>query len=123
VTDRRFATNPDRVAQRGELAELIQQRLDDEPLADVLARLEQAGVPAAPVNDVGQVARHEQTAALGLIQSLPEPTVAFPLSIDRERVLHRRRPPRLGEHTDEILRELGYTDAELTTLAADGVIR
>jgi formyl-CoA transferase len=57
-----------------------------------------------------------------LIQSLPEPTVALPLSIDRERILHRRQPPRLGEHTDEILGELGYTDEELATLAADGVI-
>jgi crotonobetainyl-CoA:carnitine CoA-transferase CaiB-like acyl-CoA transferase len=122
ATDPRFATNPDRVAQRAELAALIQARLAGQVLAEVLDRLERAGVPAAPVNDVGQVARHEQTAALGLVQSLPEPTVAFPLSIDRERVLHRRRPPRLGEHTDEILHGLGYTDEELVALAADGVI-
>jgi crotonobetainyl-CoA:carnitine CoA-transferase CaiB-like acyl-CoA transferase len=123
ATDTRFATNPDRVARRDELAELIQERLGNEPLSGVLARLEQAGVPAAPVNDVGQVARHEQTAALGLIQPMPEPTVALPLSIDGERVRHLRQPPRLGEHTDEILRDLGYSDAELEALDADGVIR
>ena len=122
ATDPRFATNPDRVARRDELAELIQERLGDEPISGVLARLEQAGVPAAPVNDVGQVAKHEQTAALGLIQSMPEPTVAFPFSIDGERVHHQRQPPRLGEHTDEILRDLGYTEAELEDLAAKGVI-
>jgi crotonobetainyl-CoA:carnitine CoA-transferase CaiB-like acyl-CoA transferase len=122
ATDPRFATNPDRVARRDELAELIQERLGDEPISGVLARLEQAGVPAAPVNDVGQVAKHEQTAALGLIQSMPEPTVAFPFSIDGERVRHQRQPPRLGEHTDEILRDLGYTEAELEDLAAKGVI-
>jgi crotonobetainyl-CoA:carnitine CoA-transferase CaiB-like acyl-CoA transferase len=123
ATDTRFATNPDRVARRDELAGLIQERLGNEPLSGVLARLEQAGVPAAPVNDVGQVARHEQTAALGLIQPMPEPTVALPLSIDGERVRHLRQPPRLGEHTDEILRDLGYSDAELEALDADGVIR
>ena len=123
ATDPRFATNPDRVARRAELAELIQSRIGDEPLSEVLSRLERAGVPAAPVNDVGQVARHEQTAALGLIQSMPEPTVTLPLSIDGERVLHRLQPPRLGEHTDEVLRDLGYTGAELAALAADGVIR
>jgi crotonobetainyl-CoA:carnitine CoA-transferase CaiB-like acyl-CoA transferase len=123
ATDTRFATNPDRVARRDELAELIQERLDNEPLSGVLARLEQAGVPAAPVNDVGQVARHEQTAALELIQPMPEPTVALPLSIDGERVRHLRQPPRLGQHTDEILRDLGYSDAELEALDADGVIR
>ncbi len=123
ATDTRFATNPDRVARRDELAELIQERLGNEPLSGVLARLEQAGVPAAPVNDVGQVAQHEQTAALELIQPMPEPTVALPLSIDGERVRHLRQPPRLGEHTDEILRDLGYGDAELEALDADGVIR
>jgi crotonobetainyl-CoA:carnitine CoA-transferase CaiB-like acyl-CoA transferase len=123
ATDPRFATNPDRVAQRDELADLIQERVGSESLADVLARLERAGVPAAPVNDLRQVAQHEQTAALGLIQPIPEPTVALPLSIDGERIHHRRQPPQLGEHTDEILRELGYVDAELETLAADGAIR
>ena len=123
AADQRFATNPDRVARRDELAALIQTRLSGATLTDVLSRLERAGVPAAPVNDLGQVARHDQTAALGLIQPLPEPTVALPLSVDGERVRHRRQPPRLGEHTDEILRGLGYTDAELEALAADGVIR
>jgi crotonobetainyl-CoA:carnitine CoA-transferase CaiB-like acyl-CoA transferase len=123
AADPRFATNPDRVTHRTELAEAIQERLGDEALSDVLARLEQAGVPAAPVNDVGQVAEHEQTSALGMIQSMPEPTIALPLSIDGERVQHRRKPPRLGEHTDEILRDLGYGDAELEALAAEGSIR
>jgi crotonobetainyl-CoA:carnitine CoA-transferase CaiB-like acyl-CoA transferase len=123
ATDARFTTNPDRVARRDELAELIQEKLGGEPLSAVLARLEQAGVPAAPVNDVGEVAGHEQTAALGLIQPMPERTVALPFSIDGERVRHQRQPPRLGEHTDEILGELGYTDAELAALAADAVIR
>jgi formyl-CoA transferase/CoA:oxalate CoA-transferase len=123
AADPRFATNPDRVARRDELAALIQTRVSGATLADVLNRLEQAGVPAAPVNDLGQVARHDQTAALELIQPLPEPTVALPLSVDGERVRHQRQPPRLGEHTDEILRGLGYSDTELAALAADGVIR
>jgi crotonobetainyl-CoA:carnitine CoA-transferase CaiB-like acyl-CoA transferase len=95
----------------------------DEPFAELLERLETAGVPAAPVNDVGDAADHEQTKALGMIQPTPEPTVALPLSIDGERVSHRRPPPRLGEHTDEILRDLGYDEEELGRLSAEGVIR
>jgi crotonobetainyl-CoA:carnitine CoA-transferase CaiB-like acyl-CoA transferase len=102
---------------------LIQERVGSATLGDALASLEEAGVPAAPVNDVRQVAQHEQTAALKLIQSMPEPTVALPFSIDGERVRHQKQPPRLGEHTDEILRALGYTDAELEALAAEGAIR
>jgi crotonobetainyl-CoA:carnitine CoA-transferase CaiB-like acyl-CoA transferase len=121
--DSRFATNPDRVQHREELAILIGERLRDETVADVLERLQDAGVPAAPVNDVGQVAEHDQTAALGLIQTLSEPTVALPLSIGGERVLHRTRPPRLGQHSVEILRELGYSDREIEELEATRVIR
>jgi crotonobetainyl-CoA:carnitine CoA-transferase CaiB-like acyl-CoA transferase len=120
--DPRFATNPDRVRHREELAALIAARLAHEPQAEVLERLERAGVPAAPVNDVGQVAEDEQTAALGLIQQVSEPTVAFPVSFDSGRLLHRSAPPRLGEHTDEILRELGYDDEEAARLEAEGVI-
>jgi crotonobetainyl-CoA:carnitine CoA-transferase CaiB-like acyl-CoA transferase len=120
--DARYATNPDRLAQRDELASLIQERVGTERAAQLLERLQAAGVPAAPVNDVGAAADHEQTRALGLIQSTPEPTVALPLSVDGGRVLHRLPPPRLGEHTEEVLHELGYDDAELETLAAQGVI-
>jgi crotonobetainyl-CoA:carnitine CoA-transferase CaiB-like acyl-CoA transferase len=123
TADARFATNPDRVAHREELAALLQDRIRDEPFAELLERLEAAGVPASPVNDVGDAADHEQTKALGMIQPTPEPTVALPLSIDGERVAHRRQPPRLGEHTDEILRDLGYDEGELARLSAEGVIR
>jgi crotonobetainyl-CoA:carnitine CoA-transferase CaiB-like acyl-CoA transferase len=123
AADARFATNPARVTQREALSTIIQDRVREEPLGELLAKLEAAGVPAAPVNDVGQAADHAQTAALGLIQDLPEPTVALPLSVDGERALHRLRPPLLGEHTDEVLQELGYTEQELQALAAAGVIR
>jgi crotonobetainyl-CoA:carnitine CoA-transferase CaiB-like acyl-CoA transferase len=122
ASDPRFATNPDRVSHREELTELIGKRVGVERSADVLARLEHAGVPAALVNDVGQVAEHAQTAALGLLQAMPEPTVVLPLSIDGERVLHRSPPPRLGEHTVEILKELGYSAEELAALEAEHII-
>jgi crotonobetainyl-CoA:carnitine CoA-transferase CaiB-like acyl-CoA transferase len=122
-SDPRFASNPDRLRHRGELAGLLEERLAGERLEDVLTRLTDAGVPAAPVNDVRAVAEHEQTAALGLIQRLPEPAVAFPLSFDGERVVHRAPPPRLGEHSTSILRELGYDDGEIGALATERIIR
>jgi len=120
--DPRFATNPDRLAHREQLVAAISAAFADRSLADVLQHLERAGVPAAAVNDVGQVAEHEQTAALGLVQALPEPTVALPVSFEGQRLHHRRRPPRLGEHTTEILSELGYSADQVDELLASGVV-
>jgi crotonobetainyl-CoA:carnitine CoA-transferase CaiB-like acyl-CoA transferase len=126
--DPRFATNPDRVAHRDEVVALLSERLAQEDVDTWLERLAEAGVPAAPVNDVGQVAEHEQTRTLGLLQPLPHPDapdlveVAPPLSADGEHLRHRSPPPRLGEHTAEVLAEAGYSSAEVERLLAAGVV-
>ena len=87
-------------------------------------RLGCAGVPATPVQNVGEVARHEQTAALDLLQDLGSyTTVTPPLSAEGERVPHRFGAPALGEHTAEVLAEAGYADEEVAELSAAGVVR
>ena len=122
--DARFATNPLRVANRGQLIPLLEQRFEVERSAVWLERLREAGVPAAPVQDVGQVAESEQTQALGILQELAGfRTVGLPLSADGDRVGYGSPPPRLGEHSAEILAEAGYSDADVTELAAAGVTR
>jgi crotonobetainyl-CoA:carnitine CoA-transferase CaiB-like acyl-CoA transferase len=129
VSDERFRTNPDRVRNREELVAVVSERLRERTTADWHERLTAAGVPAAPVADVADVATSEQTQALGLLQHVEHPTIpelrlpALPLSFDRERATHASPPPLVGEHTAEILEEVGYSAEEIAALAADGVIR
>jgi crotonobetainyl-CoA:carnitine CoA-transferase CaiB-like acyl-CoA transferase len=108
---------------------LVSARLRERPTAEWQERLRAAGVPAAPVADVADVATAEQTRALEFLQPVEHPAIpelrlpALPLSFDRKRATHTSPPPLVGEHTAEILEEIGYSAAEVAALAADGVIR
>jgi crotonobetainyl-CoA:carnitine CoA-transferase CaiB-like acyl-CoA transferase len=124
ASDPRFVTNADRVRHREALSELLAQRIAREASAVWLERLGRAGVPVAPVQDVGQVVAHEQTQASGILQQLPQgmSLVAMPLLMGGERVLHRSPAPALGAHTAEVLAEAGYSEQEIDGLAAAGAI-
>lgn len=128
IEDPRFRTNPDRVRNRDALAALLEERLAADDTSAWHTRLTSAGVPAAPVADIRDVAESPQTAALGILQPLDHPRIenltlpAAPLSFDGERALHACAPPDVGAHSAEVLREAGYTDEEIASLAAGGVI-
>jgi formyl-CoA transferase/CoA:oxalate CoA-transferase len=128
VDDPRFRTNPDRVANRDELGRLLEDRLATDTTARWHESLTAAGVPVAPVADVADIVAAPQTEALGMLEPLPHPSIpdlrlpALPLSFDRERAVHRSPPPAVGQHTAEILAEVGYDDETIAALAARGVI-
>jgi crotonobetainyl-CoA:carnitine CoA-transferase CaiB-like acyl-CoA transferase len=124
TADPRFATNPLRVAHRAELTALLRPLFAAEPTETWVERLTAAGVPCAPVRGVGEAARHEQTRALEILQELDgRESVALPLSADGERVRHPSPPPRLGEHSAEVLGEAGYSPEEIRALVDAGVVR
>ena len=116
------------MANRASLTPLLEARFATEDRATWIARLGDAGVPAAPVQDVSEVATAEQTEALGILQALPHATVsdlripAFPVSLDGDRVVHRSEPPELGAHTREVLAEAGYSDEEIAELVTARIV-
>ena len=128
AADPRFASNSDRVANRAELTPLLEERFATEDRATWISRLGQAGVPAAPVQNVAEVVAAAQTEALGILQDLPHPSVdglrlpAFPVSLDGERLVHRSAPPELGANTRTILAEAGFADDEIDELVAAGAV-
>jgi len=127
--DPRFRTNPDRVRNRDALVALLVDRLADETTATWHRRLTDAGVPAAAVADVADVAGAEQTQALGILQHVPHPRIpdltlaGVPLSFDGERPVHPSAPPDVGADTAAVLREAGFADEEIAALSAAGVVR
>ena len=119
--DPRFRSNPDRLANREALLPPVRARIAAETSAHWLAALD--GIPVAPVQDLVEVGAHPQTRAGGMLQEVDGlEAVAAPLRIDRERLEHDRPPPRLGEHSAEVLRELGLADAEIAALVEGGVV-
>ncbi len=125
--DARFATNPDRVANRNELADLIESRTKMYSTADLLELMNEHAVPCSPIQNMAEVAVHPQVAEAGLLPMAPHPEVpgyqevALPLRVDGERPRGVRSPPRAGEHTSEVLAELGYTEEEVQGFIERGV--
>jgi crotonobetainyl-CoA:carnitine CoA-transferase CaiB-like acyl-CoA transferase len=122
--DSRFVTNPNRVTNRAALVEALSERLRERPRAAWLEALAAAGVPAAPVQDVGEVVADPQTEATGILQRLgPYTTLGPAFSVDGERPAYALPPPALGQHTAEVLVEAGYSPEELASLAEADIIR
>ncbi|AZO12177.1 MULTISPECIES: CaiB/BaiF CoA-transferase family protein [unclassified Mesorhizobium] len=107
-----FATNPARVANRAKLRELIIETLKTVDRDPLLAKLEAAGVPASPINNIGQMFDDPQTIARGMRLDLDDghgnllPSVRAPMVMSGTPLVYERPSPRLGEHTQEILAEL-----------------
>ena len=119
--DPRFATNPDRLTHRAELLPLIRDRLRTKPSAHWLEALQ--GIPVAPVQDLAEVASHPQTRASAMLQEAAGlEAVAAPLQLDGRRLEHTLPPPLLGEHSEAILRELGYSEEDVAGLVARGIV-
>ncbi|MBI4013614.1 MAG: CoA transferase [Candidatus Rokubacteria bacterium] len=129
AADPRFADNPSRVRHRDALLPAVEAETRRIPTAVLLERLRAAEVTCAPIQTLDAVAADPQTKASEMLAPTPHPaipdlrTVALPLRWDGVRPAPRRPPPRLGEHTREVLRGLGLADGEIEALGDRGVVR
>ncbi len=123
ASDARFATNGKRVENRDELTRLLGAVFKKGTKSEWLDLLEAAGIPNGPINDIAQVFEEPQVKARGVKIELEHaaagrlPLVASPMRFSGTPIEYRHAPPLLGEHTEEVLRDLlGKNDNEVARL-------
>lgn len=126
--DPRFRTGADRVRNRQEtvaqVAQIMQQRTRDE----WIRLLESRGIPCSPVHSLGELSAHAHTEASGMIlryrnrQGRMMQGVATPLRLDGQRPALRRPPPSLGQDSEAVLRELGFSDEQIDAWRSAGIV-
>jgi crotonobetainyl-CoA:carnitine CoA-transferase CaiB-like acyl-CoA transferase len=127
-----LATNNLRVTQRPRLLKAIAERIAHRSAADLAAAMEQAGLPFAPIRKPEDLYDDEHLLATGGLADVRLPdgpkagetvkTTLFPILMQGERLGVRLNPPRLGEHSRELLQSCGLADAQIDRLLADGVV-
>ena len=133
--DARYASNPQRVAHREELVPQLMAITRTRTTAEWIAALEHHAVPCGPINDIGQAFADAQVRSRGLAIEQPRSeqalaaegvpairSVASPLRMSATPPVLRRAAPTLGEHTDEVLAELGLDATRIAALRAGGVV-
>jgi crotonobetainyl-CoA:carnitine CoA-transferase CaiB-like acyl-CoA transferase len=127
--DARFATNRDRVENRGVLGPILRDIIAAQSRSFWLAELEKVGVPCGPINNLEQVFDDPHVQARGARREVEHPagglipTVANPIRLSESPIQYERAPPALGQHTDDVLADmLGIDAAGIAKLREDDVI-
>lgn len=126
--DPRFKEQKDRQAHRDELIALIEERLATRTVAEWVELLNEAGVPCGPILNVKETFENEQVQTLPMVQQVEHPKLGtvkilgFGVNLSRTPPRIKTAAPERGEHTREILAELGYSAAEIEAFERAGVV-
>lgn len=126
--EEKFKMNAHRVKYRDELETLIQERFLQMSSEEITGKLDRAGVPCGPIQTIDQVLKHPQVIAREMMIDIEHPNVpnlkvpAFPVKFSETKPQIRYAPPLLGEHSEEVLRSLGYSDEKIRELFENNVI-
>ncbi|HZT05450.1 MAG TPA: CaiB/BaiF CoA-transferase family protein [Chloroflexota bacterium] len=129
AADARFATNEARVANRDELIGLLSERFAQRDAAYWVGALLARGVPSGPINEIPDVFADPQVLHRRMVEEVEHPTIGklklagIPFKLSETPATVRRAPPLLGQHTDEVLAELGLGRDEIDRLRTRGAIR
>ena len=122
-----YRTNADRVRHRADTVALVSKALRTRGRDDWLPELDRAGIPSSPLHTLGELSDHPHTRESGMKFDYVHPVlgklqgVAQPLRFDGKRAEMRRPPPLHGEHSREILNELGYSEKEIESLLQSNI--
>ena len=126
--DPRFATNSARMENLDALVASMEAVLVTRTKAEWIRAFDAAGVPVGPVHSLGEALSHPQTLSRAMVVDLVHPeagetrALGCPLHFSATPTRIDRPAPLLGEHTREVLRECGYTESEIESFIADGVV-
>jgi formyl-CoA transferase len=123
VEDGRFSSNAARVANRAEMVRLVSEVIRTKPAAEWLEQLEAAGIPAGPINRISQALEDVQAQHRAMVRNVAGiPLVGSPVRLDGERADSDLPPPALGEHTNEVLEQLGLEPGEAARLKSENIV-
>jgi crotonobetainyl-CoA:carnitine CoA-transferase CaiB-like acyl-CoA transferase len=126
LADPRFASNAERMKHLDALVEVMNEKIRGWKLKDLLAALDEAGVPCGPINTIAEVASDPQALARHMVVELDHPkagrtrALGLPVKLSRTPGKVSRPAPVLGQHTREVLAEFGFSAAEIDALVGSG---